>query len=84
MWYNQLKPFLISYLDQLVREFELNLLANAKLKSFTVALLGLNQKDNEPLSHFVSCFTTEIKAVLDAHSLIMQAFLMGLRSSKLF
>ncbi|RRT82664.1 hypothetical protein B296_00019595 [Ensete ventricosum] len=69
----------------LEREFEFNFLTNAKPKPFAALLLDLSQKDEEPLSHFVSCFVTKTRTVPDAHpSLIMQVFLIGLQSSKFF
>ncbi|RZS22537.1 hypothetical protein BHM03_00055323 [Ensete ventricosum] len=72
MWYGQLKPHSVSTFDQLAIEFESNFLASVKPKLLAIALLGLSQKEEEPLSHYVSCFTIEIGAVLNAHpSLIM-------------
>ncbi|RWV91337.1 hypothetical protein BHE74_00031221 [Ensete ventricosum] len=85
MWYNCLRPFSVSSFDQLVKESEHNFLASIRPKLFMAIVLGLSQKDNKSFSHFVAHFTTEIRAILDAHPFfIIQAFLMGLRSSKFF
>ncbi|RWW39867.1 hypothetical protein BHE74_00054760 [Ensete ventricosum] len=64
MWYGQLKPHSVSTFDQLAIEFESNFLASVKPKLLAIALLGLSQKEEEPLSHYVSCFTIEIGAEL--------------------
>ncbi|RWW86007.1 hypothetical protein BHE74_00005263 [Ensete ventricosum] len=54
-------------------------------KPIAASLLGIAQGREEPLAQFVSRYATEIRAVLDAHpSLVIQAFLRGLRPSKLF
>ncbi|RRT81758.1 hypothetical protein B296_00021291 [Ensete ventricosum] len=48
-------------------------------------LLDLSQKDDELLSHFVSCFAMKISIVPNGHpSLILQAFLIGLQPSTFF
>ncbi|RZS18916.1 hypothetical protein BHM03_00051249 [Ensete ventricosum] len=53
MWYNQLKPTLISLFDQLAREFELNFLVNARLRPSAASLLGLSQGSEEALAQFI-------------------------------
>ncbi|RWW52332.1 hypothetical protein BHE74_00041250, partial [Ensete ventricosum] len=84
-WYCRLKPASISSFDLLAKEFKLNCLASARPKLTVASLLGLAQGNNESLSQFVGRFTSQIWGIPDVHpSLAIQAFLMGLKSSRFF
>ncbi|RRT79618.1 hypothetical protein B296_00004394 [Ensete ventricosum] len=71
--------------DQLAREFEANFPASARLKPTATPLLGMRQKEDEPLSSYLACFTKEMRAIPNVHpSLVTQAFMIGIRPSCLF
>ncbi|RWV80923.1 hypothetical protein GW17_00057724 [Ensete ventricosum] len=79
MWYNRLRPSSIFYFNQLATEFELNFLANAQPRPTVTSLLGISQKDDEPLAQFVAGFAIEIQGMPDTHPLlVIQAFLIRL------
>ncbi|RWW49131.1 hypothetical protein BHE74_00044736 [Ensete ventricosum] len=79
MWYSRLRPSSIFYFNQLATEFELNFLANAQPRPTITSLLGISQKDDEPLAQFVAGFTIEIQGMPNTHPLlVIQAFLIRL------
>ncbi|RWV90302.1 hypothetical protein GW17_00047506 [Ensete ventricosum] len=85
MWYSRLKPASIRSFDQLAKEFESNFLASVQPRPTTTSLLEMRQKEDEPLEQYLARFTTGIKDIPDGHpSLVIQAFLIGLRPSSFF
>ncbi|RWW78599.1 hypothetical protein BHE74_00013185 [Ensete ventricosum] len=84
-WYGRLSLASIHSFDQLAREFEANFLASTLLKLIVVSLLGMRQKEDEHLGMYLARFIKEIRAIPDTHpSLVIQAFMIGIRPSRLF
>ncbi|RWW41125.1 hypothetical protein BHE74_00053408, partial [Ensete ventricosum] len=73
------------YDSSLAKELEQNVLANGQPKPTTASLLSIAQRREESLAQFVNRFAIETRVIPNAHpSLVIQAFLMGIRPSKLF
>ncbi|RZR81856.1 hypothetical protein BHM03_00008162 [Ensete ventricosum] len=84
-WYSWLSPSSIHSFNQLAREFEGNFLSSARPKPTVASLLGMRQKEEEHLGQYLAHFTDGVRAIPDAHpSLIIQAFMIGIRPSHLF
>ncbi|RWW16253.1 hypothetical protein GW17_00019874 [Ensete ventricosum] len=84
-WYDRLSPSSIHSFDQLTREFEANFLSSARPKPTTASLLEMRQKEDEHLGRYLAHFTEEIRAIPNTHlSLVIQAFMIGIRPSRLF
>ncbi|RWW81185.1 hypothetical protein BHE74_00010444 [Ensete ventricosum] len=64
-WYDRLPLTLIHSFDQLAREFEANFLTSAWPKLTIASLLGMRQKEDEPLGPYLTHFTKKIRAIPD-------------------
>ncbi|RRT55997.1 hypothetical protein B296_00037472 [Ensete ventricosum] len=84
-WYGRLPLTSIHSFDQLAREFEANCLASAQPKPTATSLLRMRQKEDEHLGLYLAHFTKDIRVIPNAHpSLVIQAFMIGIRPSHLF
>ncbi|RWW88662.1 hypothetical protein BHE74_00002452 [Ensete ventricosum] len=85
MWYSRLKLSSVFFFNQLAKEFKLNFLGSSRPKPIVVSLLEMSQKEDKSSAQFVTRFVVEIYRMSKAHySLVIQAFLIGLRPSRSF
>ncbi|RWW56160.1 hypothetical protein BHE74_00037144 [Ensete ventricosum] len=84
-WYSRLRPSFIHSFNQLTREFEGNFFSSVRPKPTVASLLGMRQKEEEHIGQYLTRFTNEVRAIPDVHpSLVIQAFMIGIKSSCLF
>ncbi|RRT54562.1 hypothetical protein B296_00038834 [Ensete ventricosum] len=68
-----------------IMEFEANFLSSARPKPTVASLLRMRQKEEEHLSQYLTRFIDKVRAIPDVHpSLVIQAFMIEIRSSRLF